>query len=427
MDNTHDTLFGKMFPEHFQAIKAGTSSPSSARLRKLPTPTYMCLNLKESPIDLLGNTRAKWSGGGWSISWRTMDAQYWGVPQRRRRIYLVADFAGECAGEILFERTSMSGNPESRRTPREEATANAGRSVDGGSSVKCLNPWDCQSKRQYSIDGVYRTLDAGQAVGGQAHGIVYPIAACTLAVKRDTNLHIGEQQQTTVSVAAFMGGQGAKARSIAYCDDGTTPTIKSVLSGGNTIPDVVYAADCRNYVLSKELSTTLQANGSKSLNGQNPIIYSSNSYGALSEGVGTLGTGSRATAEMVAVYPEVTGSLCANSHPGSYTGQDAFNNMLPVVPSDKPPRKYIVRRLTPLECCRLQGFPDWWTEGCENFPITGWWIENNTWMRVIDPHGAIEGSDSAKYKMWGNGMALPNMLHVMRRITERKDDEKTVD
>ena len=56
---------------------------------------------------------------------------------------------------------------------------------------------------------------------------------------------------------------------------------------------------------------------------------------------------------------------------------------------EKPPRKYIVRRLTPLECCRLQGFPDWWEDG-------------------------VEGSDSTRYKMWGNGMALPNMLHVMR-------------
>ena len=58
---------------------------------------------------------------------------------------------------------------------------------------------------------------------------------------------------------------------------------------------------------------------------------------------------------------------------------------------EKQKRKYIVRRLTPLECCRLQGFPDCWTDG-------------------------VEGSDSAQYKMWGNGMALPNMLHVMRGI-----------
>lgn len=51
-------------------------------------------------------------GEGWSLAYRTFDAQYWGVPQRRRRIYLVADFRGERAGEILFEREGMRGDPE---------------------------------------------------------------------------------------------------------------------------------------------------------------------------------------------------------------------------------------------------------------------------------------------------------------------------
>lgn len=90
----------------------------------------------------------------------------------------------------------------------------------------------------------------------------------------------------------------------------------------------------------------------------------------------------------LAVYPEVTGALCANSHPGSYTGQDAFNDMLPVYQYE---RRYIVRRLTPLECCRLQGFPDWWEDGAE-------------------------GGDSARYKMWGNGIALPCAVDVLGRI-----------
>jgi DNA (cytosine-5)-methyltransferase 1 len=70
---------------------------------------------------------------------------------------------------------------------------------------------------------------------------------------------------------------------------------------------------------------------------------------------------------------------------------DCMHDQQAVLTSGKPPRKYIVRRLTPLECCRLQGFPDWWEDG-------------------------VEGSDSARYKMWGNGMALPNMLHVMKGI-----------
>lgn len=60
-------------------------------------------------------------------------------------------------------------------------------------------------------------------------------------------------------------------------------------------------------------------------------------------------------------------------------------------------RKYIVRRLTPLECCRLQGFPDWWTDG-------------------------VEGSDSARYKMWGNGIALPCAYDVLSKIKEADDD-----
>lgn len=87
-----------------------------------------------------------------------------------------------------------------------------------GGAVQCLNPWDCESKRQYEVGGVYRTLDAGNGAGGQAHGVCY-------------------------SPAAFMGGQGAKAGSIAYADDGSTPTLKSAPSGGNTVPDVVYAIE----------------------------------------------------------------------------------------------------------------------------------------------------------------------------------------
>lgn len=61
-------------------------------------------------------------------------------------------------------------------------------------------------------------------------------------------------------------------------------------------------------------------------------------------------------------------------------------------------RKYVLRRLTPLECCRLQGFPDWWTDG-------------------------VEGSDSAVYKMWGNGIALPCALDVIWRLAEELKHE----
>lgn len=52
------------------------------------------------------------AGNGWSLAWRQLDAQYWGVPQRRKRIALVVDFAGGRAGKILFERESVPGHPD---------------------------------------------------------------------------------------------------------------------------------------------------------------------------------------------------------------------------------------------------------------------------------------------------------------------------
>ena len=373
--------------------------------------------IAEDGVSIPRPTKGKWEhagcvvGDGWSIAWRLYDAQYWGVPQRRKRIYLVADLASERAGEILFERESLCGDP-----------------AEGGEAWQGI---------------------AGDAQGGAGGSGFFEPASLKEENWRETPISGALRAEASKSshavVAALMGGQGEKAGGIGYSES-ISPTIKSVMSGSNTVPDVcikkvyditgtssnsmksptpdscfrertvsrtldtfvgtpecnqggmvvVNAIDCRNYRAISNLSGTLQAkpNGGQSLNYQNPVVYSSSSHGSLSEGVGTLGTGSRATAEMVAVFPPVTGALCANSHPGSYTGQDAFNDMLPVVSVDKPHRRYIVRRLTPLECCRLQGFPDWWEDG-------------------------VEGSDSARYKMWGNGIALPCAVDVLKRISEK--------
>ena len=90
-------------------------------------------------------------GDGWSVAWRTVDAQYWGVPQRRRRIYLVADLTGECAGEILFERTGLSGHSEQSGTQREEAARDVGNGIEGGSGT-----WSLSAKQQ-SLATEYET------------------------------------------------------------------------------------------------------------------------------------------------------------------------------------------------------------------------------------------------------------------------------
>ena len=300
-------------------------------------------------------------GDGYSIAWRTYDAQYWGVPQRRKRIYLVADFASERAGEILFEREGVRGNLAASHEAWKKLTAHAAGGFDGS-----------------SVDG--KTI----AFHLQQDPISGTISPC-----------IGGQHQATVGV--FMGGQGEKAGSIAYSEE-TSPTLRASESGTNRAPDVIYAVegntvdrasnkngkgwcegvsptlntqdrhavaiDCRNIRESVELSGTIQAknNGGYSLNYQNPVVYDKQRLG---------------------VYGEngVSSTLEARDY------KDAAD--LVVECGDQ--RKYIVRRLTPLECCRLQGFPDWWEDG-------------------------VEGSDSARYKMWGNGIALPCAVDVLWRI-----------
>lgn len=141
----------------------------------------------------------------------------------------------------------------------------------------------------------------------------------------------------------------------------------------------------------------------------------------------TLNTIDRPAVVYAETYQKATGPLMANSHPGSYTGQDATDLVCGVDcrnTTEYPELngtlqakanggfsyncnqivriRYIVRRLTPTECCRLQGFPDWWEDG-------------------------VEGSDSARYKMWGNGMALPNMLYVMQGIKDTEDKRRGFD
>ena len=204
-----------------------------------------------------------------------------------------------------------------------------------------------------------------------------------------------------------MGGQGFKAGGIGYSEQ-VPPTLKSVLSGGNTVPDVVYpekertlaarhdsspcadrgqnvvALDCRNLLGNQEISGTLQAKdeGGYSLNYVNPVVYD-----------------------------------CRKA---------------------KPPRKYIVRRLTPLECNRLQGFPDYWGFVPHKDAMTD--EEYQFWTNVRNTHIAINGktpkpftkkamldwynklrTDSAEYKMWGNGVAEPCVCFVMEGIAEALD------
>ena len=129
----------------------------------------------------------KWAEAGMvrsskcALEWRVLDAQYWGVPQRRKRVFLVADFTNRCSGEILFERESVCGNPaESKRTGKETAR-NAGRSTDGtGAADKLIT---CYNMGQPSNDfepyteggGVSPTLISRMGTGGNQVPIIHSV------------------------------------------------------------------------------------------------------------------------------------------------------------------------------------------------------------------------------------------------------------
>ncbi len=278
---------------------------------------------------------------GFSLAWRVLNAQYWGVPQRRKRIYLVADFASECARKILFESEGLSRySAESFQT--WQGTTRDSASCAGKTSTICLN--DQGGVRMDVTEDKTSTLRAG-------------VVPATVTVFEN------HSQDTRYTVTLDVA-----------------PTINAGYgTGGNNQPFVV------------ETPKTLK-------------IRSGCEGGD-------------------------KGALSASMSSKQWLGnQEAFSGDYHIVEPD-----YIVRRLTPTECARLQGFPVWWCDdlGTEN-PTDE---EVDFWKEVFETHrklitGAKKSktnkqirkwlqnphSDSAEYKMWGNGVALPNVYFVLAGI-----------
>ncbi len=327
-------------------------------------------------------------GNGWSLAWRTLDAQFWGVPQRRRRIYLIADFGSERAGEILFEQESLRGNSSESRSARKgssnDAERGAGGSVDlvtesaGAFESYTQDATKAGTLKQTDYKGAQNVcMENGNAGGGannqaicfQASGdrdnpsvSVSDTAYCLPANP------MSDRGQSVCYAAAFKYGNSAEARSIGYQEE-ISPTLQAG-EGGNQKPVVCYPVenhpnDSRVSIREDGIVPTLSSRkGTGGNNGPMVMTFQNTGRGWWNEGK---------TAQTLR-------TPCG--------GDSTKANLVLKVEPAKPPRKYIIRRLTPLECCRLQGFPDWWEVG-------------------------VQGSDSARYKMWGNGIALPNAIHVI--------------
>lgn len=181
--------------------------------------------------------------GEWSLAWRVFDAQFWGVPQRRRRIALIADFGGTAAPEILFEREGVSGYYPQGRTPWETATRSAkagfGDTVAGNSDRmsyciqgNCIDRADtagCNGKGwtedvSYTLNTVDRPAVA--PVNVPLSDVASTLRAGAGAPKHESDIK-GRLVISQPTIAGFKANMGSKAHSIGY-EEGVSPTLASV-------------------------------------------------------------------------------------------------------------------------------------------------------------------------------------------------------
>ena len=401
----------------------------------------------------------KWSAAGnivadgFSIAWRVLDAQYWGVPQRRKRIFLVADFDSECAGKILFESEGLSGySAEGFKTWQRAAAA--AESGSGTAGAVCLNDQGGQSiEISNDITGTLRA---------ETHG--HPPCVLESVVyenhSQDTRYTGPLEVAPTVSSTYGMGGnnqpfvvENTRCFDVRFTSDGTknarhncyeTDTSRTIDTSGNS-PDsnqggvavvavqgsMIGRADKngpQGSGINEDVSFTLNATD------RHAVAFSQDSYTKYSENdkCGAL----RAAGGM---YGGGSETLVYSTSKNSYHTEAEMNLANTLVASDykDPPTvnspEYIVRRLTPTECARLQGFPDWWcadlgTDEPTDEELTFWKYVFETHRKIIG--GAVKPksekqiltwlknphSDSSEYKLWGNGVALPCVYFVLSGI-----------
>ena len=272
-------------------------------------------------------------GNGYSVAWRVLDAQYWGVPQRRKRIYLVADFDGDSAGKILFDSEGVSGHSEKMQAARKDFARCAQGSIgETGWGKEVLNDQ-----------------------GGSAISVEHDLSP---TLRAETHQHL----------------------------------------------PIVYRADT---------AMTLDTNGSSPACNQGGMLVLFDNH------------------RKDARY---TGPCDASPTINSYLGTGGLNAPLVVTDYKCPPvvnADWRVRMITPLECARLQGFPDWWTDCLTDSEPSD--AEVRKWQGIFDEYCDINGkkrktatqvrkwlmtepTDAAKYKMWGNGVALPCVVFVLAGI-----------
>ena len=447
-------------------------------------------------------------GDGYSVAWRVLDAQYWGVPQRRKRIFLVADFAGGSAGKILFESEGVSGYSAEGFRSWQGTAADAGEGF-GAAGTICLN--DQGGQRMDVTEDVTNTLRAeshhpplvfeNHSQDSRYTGPldVAQTVSSTFGMGGNNQPFVVETPKTMkIRSGCEGGGKGAliqddKSATLGCNNDQTlfVPTVYGICSKDS---NAMKSSNPHSGIYEAETARTLDGNGGNpSCNQggmavvalQGSMIGRADKNGPQGSGINedvsfTLdATDRHAVAYGIdraafnqgqnakfgfAVETDIEPTIVAKG-PGAVAEPTWFSSKAsyfteaseelagtlvatdykdPPLINDMDGAEYIVRRLTPTECARLQGFPDWWcddlgTEKPTDEELYYWYKVFETWRLATAPGSkpktskqikkwlADPYSDSAEYKMWGNGVALPCVVFVLSGIVWAANESEETD
>ncbi len=416
------------------------------------------VHIKDSTCHVPRPDTGRWESAGaailgdqFSLAWRVLDAQYWGVAQRRRRIFLVADFGGLTAPKILFEQERLLGDPAEGQGQGKGVTTTAGNSsADSGRSrvaeekqVDIFAFHINQREETINLNGISGALMATTNMQMQTF-VAEGMRKFESAEKEEERLCLndqgGERMDVSVDVTATlragMSGHPPLVMGIQQGSAGTEETPDPALTeeaetggnnqqilfenhgidarytgphevaptmsarygtGGNNVPLVSDMPE--SYCIAGNIIDREVQNGGNGLGCQPDISYtltSADRHAVFSRQRSDEFLQNRITATQSArQHKDATDLVCEpyQNTVGTigYTDHKGINNQY--VSEDKciVENRRLIRRLTPLECERLQGFPDHWTD------IPG-------------------ASDSARYKALGNSVAIPCVDFVLRGI-----------
>lgn len=382
---------------------------------------------------------------GYGLAWRVLDAQFFGVAQRRERVFLVGSLGTMRCAEVLFERESLSWDHQSSRQKRQALAEEAQGCVgEADHDSGCLTPGETQSRRVYPTSGVYPTLSTREKSGQNQESVFTQFGddiAGTLTARYDSspcvdrgaNVVVDDRQKVflcqtaqtgsngklvkqddvmntldrtnSTAVAAldfkvkpvtFLYNQGAKARSLGISE--ISPTLKT-----DHNPVVAFASNQRDEVRELEVSGALAAQ--PGIKQQTYICRADGQANAMTSVDMAPTLTSHAKKDPPLIYPAEDS-----------IGEDALiqrdmsatlstHNTQTLITGGREKRSLTVRRLTPRECERLQGFPDDYTD--------------------IPYRNKEHAPDGPRYKALGNSMAVPVMRWIGERIRTVEEAAET--